>query len=78
MLGVGEPKRERAAVQEELHGIPPQRPAQALELGALDQTHDHEPLNAGLAGVYRVDSGAVASFKVGQRQPATPFVWKRK
>jgi hypothetical protein len=65
-------QRDGCAVKANFEWIAAQRPADERELGPFDQAQNHQPLDGGIGGVDRLDTGNITGFQIGKCQTSAP------
>jgi hypothetical protein len=65
-------QRDCGAIDPDLERVTAQRSAQEHELGAFDEAEHHQPLDGGIRGLDRFDTGAVTRLEIGKCQTSTP------
>jgi hypothetical protein len=65
-------QRNGCAVDPDLERVAAERPAQEHELGTFDEAEHHQPLDGGIGGFDRFDTGAITGLEIRKCQTSTP------
>jgi hypothetical protein len=65
-------QRDRGTVDPDLERVAAERPAQEHDLGPFDEAEHHQPLNRGIGGLDRFDTGTITGLEIRKCQTSAP------
>jgi hypothetical protein len=65
-------QRDGRAVDADLERVASERPAHELDLGPFDEAEHHQPLDSGIGGFDRFDTGTITGLEIRKCQTSAP------